>query len=134
MRRYAEKRGLRPNAFEATNITLAQLKAVAKSQGIDLRTADQGGDVRIGDMLLVRSGFIKAYQALTVAQRTALAHRPFFSGPNGGHRFIGVEQSPDMADWLHNSYFAAVAGDQPAFESWPPQGLFSPHTTNTLEE
>ena len=132
MRRYAEKQGLKPNAFEATNITLAQLRAVAKFQGVDLRTSDQGGDIRIGDLLLIRSGFVKAYRALTAAQRTALANRPFPGGPNSGHRFIGVEQTPAMADWLHNSYFAAVAGDQPAFESWPPQGLISLNASNTF--
>jgi hypothetical protein len=24
-----------------------------------------------------------------------------------------------MLDWLHDSYFSAVAGDAPAFEAWP---------------
>jgi hypothetical protein len=97
---------------------------VARDQGLDLRTKDKGGDIRIGDILMVRSGFTKGYKALTEAEKQALASRPYFGGPNGGHRFIGVAQSEEMADWLHNSYFSAVAGDAPAFESWPPQGMF----------
>ena len=24
-----------------------------------------------------------------------------------------------MIDWLHDCYFAAVAGDSPTFEAWP---------------
>jgi len=26
-----------------------------------------------------------------------------------------------MIDWLHDCYFAAVAGDSPTFEAWPSQ-------------
>jgi hypothetical protein len=36
------------------------------------------------------------------------------------HRFVGVEQSEDILKWIWEN-FSAVAGDQPAFECWPPQ-------------
>ncbi|KAF8246277.1 hypothetical protein K440DRAFT_685493 [Wilcoxina mikolae CBS 423.85] len=124
---YAERKKIKPDVFAATNITFSQLKAVAKDQGLDLRTKDKGGDIRIGDILLLRTGFTKAYKALTIAERQALADRHFSDGPDTEHRFIGVAQTEEMADWIHNSYFSAVAGDTPAFESWPPQGPLSLH-------
>jgi hypothetical protein len=30
-----------------------------------------------------------------------------------------VSQEEKVLDWLHDCYFAAVAGDAPAFEAWP---------------
>ena len=32
-----------------------------------------------------------------------------------------------MLDWLHDCYFAAVAGDAPAFEAWPSNREFYLH-------
>ena len=115
--RWAAAQRLRPDAFAATNITLAQLRAVAAAQGLDLAR-----DTRVGDVLLVRTGFTAAYRALTPAQRVALAARPYTPGPDGAQRFIGVEGSAEAGEWMHDAYFSAVAADSPAFESWPPQG------------
>jgi hypothetical protein len=113
--------------FQASNITFSDLKAVAKHQGLDLRTVAEGGDIRIGDILLIRSGWTEAYANLTAVERMALADKPYFAGPDGEFRFIGVDQTMEMEQWLHNSYFSLVAGDMPAFESWPPQGPLSLH-------
>jgi hypothetical protein len=33
----------------------------------------------------------------------------------------GVSQEEKMIDWLHDSWFSAVAGDAPSFEAWPSQ-------------
>ena len=46
------------------------------------------------------------------------------------YKFVGVEQSDEMVDFLHDNYFAAVAGDAPAFEAWPPSPWA--HHTNLL--
>ena len=44
---------------------------------------------------------------------------------NDGQRYAGVKQEDAMLDWLHDCYFAAVAGDSPTFEAWPSnQGVF----------
>jgi hypothetical protein len=32
-----------------------------------------------------------------------------------------------MLDWLHDCYFAAVAGDAPSFESWPTKETYYLH-------
>lgn len=37
-----------------------------------------------------------------------------------------MNQGEEELDWLHDCYFAAVAGDAPAFEAWPSQeGVYS---------
>ncbi|KAI5804810.1 hypothetical protein DFH27DRAFT_590734 [Peziza echinospora] len=113
--------------FSAHNITIKNLREVAQHQGIKLKTVEEGGDIQIGDILLIRSGFSCAYKLLDPAQRRALADRPYTLGPGGGYGFIGVDQSKEMVRWLHDSYFSLVVGDQPAFESWPPQGPLSLH-------
>lgn len=48
-----------------------------------------------------------------------MALRPHAIGPDDGQRWAGVGQEEKVLDWLHDSYFAAVAGDAPAFEAWP---------------
>ena len=46
---------------------------------------------------------------------------------NYAHEFFGVEQSAEMADFLHDNYFSAVAGDTPAFEAWPTDKVWNHH-------
>ena len=36
-----------------------------------------------------------------------------------GLRYAGLSQEQKILDWLHDCYFATVAGDAPAFEAWP---------------
>ncbi|KAI1776402.1 hypothetical protein F4818DRAFT_379416 [Hypoxylon cercidicola] len=90
------------DSFETLSIPLADLQACLAAQG----TA-----VRFGDILFVRSGFTAAYAAKPAA--AVAAHRAELP-----HRFGGVERSEPVLRWLW-SHFAAVAGDQPSFESWP---------------
>lgn len=45
--------------------------------------------------------------------------RPHAPGKDDGQRWAGVKQEEAMIDWLHDCYFAAVAGDAPSFEAWP---------------
>ncbi|CCX33331.1 hypothetical protein FPQ18DRAFT_123628 [Pyronema domesticum] len=113
---YAEEKGIKADAFDATGITHEQLHAVAAHQGINLKNIDEGGDIRIGDMLMVRMGWVSQYQKMTKEERIALAEKK-------DQKFIGLEPSEENAQWIHDSYFSAVAGDAPAFETWPPVGL-----------
>ena len=75
--------------------------------------------MRIGDILFIRSGFVEAYHSKSPEDRTKMALRPHAIGPDDGQRWAGVGQEEKVLDWLHDSYFAAVAGDAPAFEAWP---------------
>jgi hypothetical protein len=112
---WAESRDFPVYPFAEQAITLQQLHVVAKSQGIDLRPESEGGDVRVGDLLLIRSGFVKNYSGMSLEEREKMAHRPFLE-----NTFIGLDRDQEMLTFLHDSYFAAVAGDQPAVEVWPP--------------
>ncbi|KAI1645757.1 uncharacterized protein F4817DRAFT_342170 [Daldinia loculata] len=117
--RWAEARNIKPVYYDNFKITHSDLVNVAESQGIDLRPAAQGGDIQIGDILVVRSGFLKNANSLTYEERAPhhLGKNKF--GPHDEQRYIGVDQSEEILDLLHDSYFSAVAGDHPAFEAWP---------------
>ncbi|KAF2993458.1 hypothetical protein E8E14_000178 [Neopestalotiopsis sp. 37M] len=90
------------NAFDSTSIPLADLKACLKAQGTE---------VRFGDILIIRSGFMAQHAKKT--QEEITAHQEV-------HRFVGLEQSEEILRWIWDN-FSAVAGDQPALECWPTQ-------------
>lgn len=93
-------------------IPYSLLVDVGRAQGIDIRPTAQGGDIRPGDMLFVRGGWRAVYATKTPAEREQLSK---------AQRFAGLAQEEPMLDWLHDAYFAAVAGDSPTFEAWPPK-------------
>lgn len=86
-------------------IRLSDIHACAKKQGVEFQ---------YGDILIIRSGFVENYARLDEQQR---AHLGTLKIPE--HEFVGVEQTEDMLDFLHDNYFSAVVGDAPAFEAWP---------------
>jgi len=96
------REGLEWEPMESGSITLEQLLEVARTQGTE---------IRFGDVLIVRSGYMAAYRKLSVEQLTEKAKT---MPPSFG----GVEQSPEMLEWIWQ-HFAAVAGDHPSFECWP---------------
>lgn len=96
------------NKYDPTTthrITLKDLLECAKLEGVDFQ---------YGDILIIRSGFIDAYNNMTSDKRDALGK----VAPTA-FTFVGVEQTPEMLDFLHDKYFSVVAGDAPAFEAWP---------------
>ncbi|KAI9901925.1 hypothetical protein N3K66_003742 [Trichothecium roseum] len=92
-----------PPAFETSPIPASDLRLVAASQGTTIRP---------GDILLVRTGWGRAYAGLDDAGRAALAA---MDPPPA----VGLESSEETLRWLWDCGFAAVAGDQPSFEAWP---------------
>lgn len=84
-------------------ITAESLEAVAKAQDVTLKE---------GDILLVRSGFTKGYSQLSDEEKIAWSHK----SPTD---WIGLETSIKTARWLWDRGFAACAGDQPGWESFP---------------
>lgn len=105
--------------YEYYPISYEELYHCGKDQGIDIRPASQGGDIRIGDILFVRTGFVERYHNASQEERNTMALRPHALGKDDGQRYAGLSQEERILDWLHDSYFAAVAGDAPAFEAWP---------------
>jgi hypothetical protein len=79
----------------------------------------QGTEVRYGDILVVRSGYMKGYHQLDDAAIDGLVAQ---SPPGLG----GVEQSDEALQWIWEN-FSAVAGDQPGFERWPTPYDWSMH-------
>ncbi|KAG2360478.1 hypothetical protein BDR07DRAFT_1472453 [Suillus spraguei] len=90
-------------------ITVAELEAIAKKQGVEFRQ---------GDILLLRIGFIQKYYASTNEAKVDLrggSEKETFKAKYSA----GIEQSEDMKRFLWNNHFAAVASDQPSLERWP---------------
>lgn len=102
---HAEKNSLPITPFEAHDIPVSVLKDIAKDQGVSFRA---------GDILLVRSGFVRGYEALSQAEREAMADRP--------PTFAGVQAGRETLQWLWENQFSAVAGDAIAFERAPVSG------------
>ena len=90
--------------FESVGIPLAELKAAAEEQQATFRP---------GDILIVRSGFGKAFNSLSADEQKALSERPKVE-------VIGVDSSEEIIRWLWEHQFAAVVGDAVGFEQSPP--------------
>ncbi|KAK1037961.1 hypothetical protein LTS16_012413 [Friedmanniomyces endolithicus] len=98
------------NAFETGSITVADLKNVAASQKTE---------IRFGDVLLVRSGYMEAYASLSRSEiETFRAKQPL--------TFTGVEQSEEMMEFLWSN-FSAAGGDHPSWEAWPTRESYALH-------
>jgi kynurenine formamidase len=76
--------------------------------------ADTPVEVRTGDVLLVRTGWLTWYRSLDRAGREALAADLAIPGLRPGRATARV---------LWDLHVAAVAADNPSFEQWPPAGL-----------
>ena len=72
----------------------------------------QGVEVRTGDILVIRTGWIEWYERLAPAERAALA-------TGDGLRNPEVVPTEQMAQTLWDLHPAAVACDNPAVEVWP---------------
>ncbi|KAJ5007166.1 hypothetical protein K4K57_010896 [Colletotrichum sp. SAR 10_99] len=71
----------------------------------------QGTEVRFGDILIVRTGFMASHASKSASDlQVYRAAEP--------QTFSGVGQSEEALRWIWEN-FSAVAGDQPAFECWP---------------
>lgn len=108
--------------FERHAISLDDLHQCATTQGIDIRPEAAGGDIKVGDILFIRSGFVERYQSATTAEQSQATGRPSHE-----MEWAGIKQEKAVVDWLHDCYFAAVVGDAPTFEVWPSQEDYHLH-------
>lgn len=85
-------------------ITVEELEVVAAAQGVQLE---------VGDILCVRTGWLRDYLVLDQSERTAIAE--------GGRLLttLGLAADESMARFLWNARVAAVAADNPAVEKTP---------------
>jgi hypothetical protein len=99
---WANGQGIEYSPIERHQISVNDLEAVA---------ADQGTDLRPGDILLVRSGFVKWYKEASEEQRV--------SGTVNGSTWAGINGTEESVAWFWDRHFAAVGGDANVFEAWP---------------
>ncbi|PKS13170.1 hypothetical protein jhhlp_000514 [Lomentospora prolificans] len=102
---WADSKGIAIKAFESTSIPVSVLEEVAAHQSTELKP---------GDILLVRTGWLRSFEKLTEEGRVEVAS---ITNPPA----IGVESSEETLRWLWKKSFAAAGGDQPSFETWPCQ-------------
>jgi kynurenine formamidase len=69
-------------------------------------------EFRPGDVLILRTGFLRWYSALGPGEREKISSRE-------GLRACGLEHTEDMARYLWDTHAAAVASDCPSVEVWP---------------
>ena len=67
---------------------------------------------RVGDVLLVRTGF----EDLILADQAAVERGEPIK--LGGNRWAGVEANVDIVKWIWETGIVAVASDNPTFEEW----------------
>lgn len=100
---YSETMDNKYELLENHEISLSELKACAAAQNVTFL---------VGDILIIRSGWTKAYLRLDEKDRVNWAMR---SPPRLG----GVATTKEVAEWLWDTGFSAVASDATAFESLP---------------
>jgi kynurenine formamidase len=91
---------MQPEEIEARELAL-----IAECQGVQLRP---------GDVLCVRFGWTQAYYALSAAERRSMAQAGLAIS------FAGLAPDEEMAAFLWDCAFGAVACDNPAVEAWGP--------------
>jgi kynurenine formamidase len=107
--RHLESKGTPIDCKSNTVITKDTLDACAKAQGVAIQT---------GDILLIRTGWLDWYlNNTTPAQREIMAGDPMTQ-----LRTPGIGPADDIASYLWDLHVAAVAGDNPSLETWPPSG------------
>lgn len=91
-----------------------------ETEDLDGALAAQGVTLEVGDIVLVHTGWMTWYEGLDDGARTKLATELATPGLRPGRK---------TAAWLWNNHVAAVAGDNPAIEVWPPGALMTAEET-----
>ena len=104
---YAAKHKISYSPVTRHEITVQDIEAIAKDQGVEFHPAD---------ILIIRSGWVKWYNEANDEER--------LKGARDGHEHAGMQGSKESVEWLWNHHFAAVAGDAIAFEAWPPKAPY----------
>lgn len=89
-----------PWSFE--QIPVSTVKDIARQHNIKFET---------GDILFLRTGFIKAYESRSQQQLEEIMGASEYHYP-------GLAGSVESLEWLWDTHFAAVASDSPGFEAW----------------
>lgn len=96
---------------DSDKITADDLEAARVSAGIEFE---------VGDVWLIRYGWVGWYEQLPQEGRAALAVDA------RKMRLPGLECSEAMAEYIFDRHPCAVAADSPSLESWPPPSFLQP--------
>lgn len=115
---YADAKGITYDPFTGFRIGISDIEAVAKYQDVTFQP---------GDILIVRFGVTEALGQMTGEEQAAAV---------ASCSMCGLEGSKEMARWLWNQHFAAVASDNAAVEAMPPviDGKVQPLTQLVLHQ
>ncbi|KAL2399054.1 hypothetical protein ABEF93_007269 [Exophiala dermatitidis] len=100
---YAAAKGIEYDCFSDHRITVQELEDVA---------AYQGTEFKLGDILLLKTGYTQALDEAGPEKQKENLDRG---------KAVGVDGTVEAAKWFWNKHFAAVAGDALAFETLPPR-------------
>lgn len=78
--------------------------------------AAQGTELREGDVLLMRTGWVGWYESLSIERRAEIAAPDALATP-------GLRSGERLAEVLWDMHIAAIGCDNPAVEVWPPGSL-----------
>jgi kynurenine formamidase len=102
---FRQTQGQSVSPFEKDVYTLEELQGALSAQRVTLKP---------GSILLVRTGWMEAYQKCSPDQKAAMA-------PIDKIRATGIEATRRIAAWLWDNQVAAIGTDCPAVESLPMQ-------------
>jgi kynurenine formamidase len=89
---------------EAYRFSVEELESTRKAQGVEIRQ---------GDILLIRSGWMAWYEKATPQEKFAITNIANLRAP-------GIASTEDMAAYVWDLHLSAIAGDHPSLEAWPP--------------
>ncbi len=108
--RYLASQGRPLNCGERVDISVADLEGTRLAQGVTFQD---------GDVWLLHTGWISWYEEQSAQVRQALAVTANLKTP-------GLQCSEEMAEYIFNHHPAALCGDNPALEAWPPPNFLDP--------
>jgi len=101
--KYVNDQGRPLNPLKSEKYSLQDLKDALKAQG---------GELKPGSILLIRTGWMQAYVGAPEEEKAKMA-------PLDGLKSCGIEDTSAMVAWFWDNRVAAVGTDCPAVEPWP---------------
>ena len=120
---YALDKGFDYDPWSFTKISVSTIEEIARIEGVSFLAGDilflRTGEPKDFLALLTQYraktelcvGFLSRYETMPRDALVQLMGQPEYHYP-------GLESSVESLEWLWNNHFAAVAGDNPAFEAW----------------
>ena len=108
--RYLAAQGRPLDCGERTDITVDDLEATRRAQGVEFQA---------GDVWLIHTGWVSWYEAQSPDVRQALSVTQNLKTP-------GLQCSEATAEYIFNHHPAALCSDNPALEAWPPPNFLEP--------